>query len=559
MRKNEKRAVERVFVSEPKVLRNGRIVGWVEDLSPNGARICYNYKKTAHSKIYFEIRFPRWLKMDTIRIQGRVAWVQEHFGLHLMGIQFTKVDEQDQDRIRHYLSFLNEDPAFFEEMSRMIKDVSKRQTNAVELLELLKRSPINAMDENIEQIYEDIKFSNKVISALDKINRFAKQEIEELDRVIQAQERVSDLARCEMLEKERDIQAHQAVESLAWQELMEKDKIIQAQESVSDLASTEIREKDGFITMYEATHELTKEELKEKDKEIKVREKLLDLSRDELLNKESIINAFENLEELVILEQIEKDKVINEQKIEFGQLRESYNNLMAIDKMKKQFFENISHEIRTPLTMISAPLEMLINEEFGPVNIEQKKFLYLIHSNTEKLLELMNDFLDYSKLEAGKVSARPTRFDLLEMLSKLTMQYKANCELKRIILETRFHAPKQMVTSDRKMLERVFSNLLSNAVKFTPSNGAILITTSLSDKLIHILVKDTGVGIPTEKIHTIFQRFYQIEQEGKPKTEGTGIGLNLVKEFVYLLGGSIDVQSKPNQGTEFRVVLPRTE
>jgi signal transduction histidine kinase/ligand-binding sensor domain-containing protein/DNA-binding response OmpR family regulator len=244
--------------------------------------------------------------------------------------------------------------------------------------------------------------------------------------------------------------------------------------------------------------------------------------------------------------------------------------LKEVDRMKSRFFANISHEFRAPLTLIQGPVEELLSGEFkGNVTEQYQRIL----RNTRRLLRLVNQLLDISRLEAGRVKLYAQPLDIVALTRQLTMAFESLASVRNIQLK--FAAQEQPLTVyiDREKYEKIIINLLSNAIKFTGEGGfvevavnsgsqttsatATVTATSLPhSEFVEITVRDTGIGISAEHLPHIFDRFYQVDDSAVLEHSGTGIGLALTKELVELHHGEISVESEPGKGTEFTVRLP---
>jgi DNA-binding response OmpR family regulator/nitrogen-specific signal transduction histidine kinase len=232
--------------------------------------------------------------------------------------------------------------------------------------------------------------------------------------------------------------------------------------------------------------------------------------------------------------------------------------LHELDKAKSNFFTNISHEFRTPLTLISGAVELLDHPE-KPVN-NPKQELSLIKRNAARLLQLVNQLLDLSKLEAGKLQLEKHPGEITRFLKTIAGTFASQFGSKQITFFCDLPEDPLYLEFDPDKLEKVFSNLLINAFKFTPTGGQVRFSASViaeSDSGIQMQfrVKDNGIGIPAERVPHIFERFYQGDASVTRTFEGTGIGLALVKELTELHGGSIAVKSSPDSGTTFTVNL----
>ncbi len=243
------------------------------------------------------------------------------------------------------------------------------------------------------------------------------------------------------------------------------------------------------------------------------------------------------------------------------------HKLQELDHLKSNFFANLSHEFRTPLTLILGPAEQELDK--APEETS-KRNLQLIKRNAQRLLRLINQLLDLSRLESGKAQLQAAPHELVEFLKGLTMSFASLAERKRIALQFHSQAEKLLVYFDQDKLEKIFYNLLSNAFKFTPEGGEVIVDCGLgnadfgADRAIAISnlksaiinVRDTGIGIPADRLPHIFDRFYQVDSSSTREYEGTGIGLALVKELVELHHGNLRVASAVGKGSVFTVHLP---
>lgn len=238
------------------------------------------------------------------------------------------------------------------------------------------------------------------------------------------------------------------------------------------------------------------------------------------------------------------------QQIEAGQLKE-------LDHLKSRFFANISHEFRTPLTLIISPVEDLLQDKSA---VKFKEPLYYIRRNAKRLLQLINQLLDLSRLDVGNYEINTSREDIIPFVKEMVHSFGSMAHHKNILLETEvdprlkagFISGAQTFYFDEDVMEKILFNLLSNAFKFTPEGGSITVSVCLSENnLFELRVEDTGTGIPAEKLPFIFDRFYQADNSYKRQYEGTGIGLALVKELVVLHQGNITAKSIEGKQTTF--------
>lgn len=226
--------------------------------------------------------------------------------------------------------------------------------------------------------------------------------------------------------------------------------------------------------------------------------------------------------------------------------------LRELDEMKSRFFTNISHEFRTPLTLILGPVE---NKLSSVTSDDEREQLLLIKRNADRLLELINQLLDLSKLEAGRLNLHVSEGDFHSFLRTTISSFESLAAQKKIQLEVDIPDEPLMMMLDTEKCQQIFYNLLSNAFKFTSEGGKILLRVTQSDKKVSVKVEDTGRGIPEDELGNIFKRFHQLD-DSKHHQQGTGIGLALVKELVLLHHGEISVASTLNKGTVFTVDFP---
>ncbi len=225
-----------------------------------------------------------------------------------------------------------------------------------------------------------------------------------------------------------------------------------------------------------------------------------------------------------------------------------------VDRLKSRFFANISHEFRTPLTLIQGPIEGLLERASDSRSVQQ---LSMMRRNANVLLQLINQLLDLSKLEAGVMKLRAYRIDIVPLVKGIAYSFESSAGIRGITLRVESGEGEIEAYVDREKVERIVGNLLSNAFKFTPEGGSVICTVlRIGSHATEIRVTDTGVGIPAEELPRVFDRFYQVDSSQTRHYEGSGIGLALVKELVELHHGTVDVKSELGKGTEFTVRLP---
>jgi len=223
---------------------------------------------------------------------------------------------------------------------------------------------------------------------------------------------------------------------------------------------------------------------------------------------------------------------------------------------KSQFLANMSHELRTPLNAVIGFSEVLIQRMFGALNDKQEEYLKDIYASGQHLLSLINDILDLSKIEAGRMELAPAPFHLPSALENAVTLVRERAGRHGIALQLDIDPRLGELVGDERKVKQVVLNLLSNAVKFTPEGGRISLKTSRTDAAVEIAVTDTGVGIAPEDQAAIFEEFRQVGSDETRKQEGTGLGLTLARKFVELHGGRIWVESEVGRGSTFTFTLP---
>ncbi len=231
--------------------------------------------------------------------------------------------------------------------------------------------------------------------------------------------------------------------------------------------------------------------------------------------------------------------------------------MKEVEQLKSDFVANVSHELRSPLAAIQKNLAVILDQTAGAINDDQKEFLSLAKDNVERLTRLINNLLDLSKIEAGKMELKKTRTDLKTLARNAVMSFAGWFREKGI--EARLDVPNMPLDADvdADKITQVLNNLLSNALKFTPQKGEILIALNATTGPIEVSVTDTGIGIAPKDIQRIFNKFEQVSANHPIGVTGTGLGLSLAKEIVEKHGGCMRVTSAIGTGSTFSFTLPR--
>ena len=240
----------------------------------------------------------------------------------------------------------------------------------------------------------------------------------------------------------------------------------------------------------------------------------------------------------------------------FREIQEKSHQLEVANQHKSAFLANMSHELRTPLNAVIGFSEMLAARYFGDLTEKQAEYVNDIHGSGKHLLSLINDILDLSKIEAGRMELELGEFDLRAALDNALTLVRERAQRGGVTLRLDADAALGSFRGDERKLKQVMLNLLSNAVKFTSRGGAVNVVAKRIDGAAEIAVCDTGAGIAPEDQEAIFEAFRQVGTDVTRKREGTGLGLALTRRFVELHGGTIRVQSTPGKGSTFTVTLP---
>jgi signal transduction histidine kinase len=223
--------------------------------------------------------------------------------------------------------------------------------------------------------------------------------------------------------------------------------------------------------------------------------------------------------------------------------------------MKSEFLTRMSHELRTPLNSIAGFSDLLNEESAGPLNEKQKTFVTYILEGSEHLLSLINDILDLSRIEAGRIELHRENFSGTAALDEVLDTAEPLAMAKNIEIESRVQSD-LCVHADRVRFKQIIYNLLSNALKFTPEGGKVRIDSTSQHGWVEISVSDTGIGIAREDQEAIFDEFYQAAASTKGVKEGTGLGLAITRRLVEQHGGRINLESEPGKGSRFSFTLP---
>lgn len=257
----------------------------------------------------------------------------------------------------------------------------------------------------------------------------------------------------------------------------------------------------------------------------------------------------------IVMDITEQLRMENELRRRTQQLELQNRRVLAANESRTRFFASMSHEFRTPLTSIIGFGELMAEDRNAPLSAEQRGYLAKVQQNARQLLEMVNDLLDISKAESGRISVHLSQVDVKSLIEDVVAGMTPVLRREDVAMHVDIQDDMPVVTTDAQKLGQILTNLLSNALKFT-NQGSVSVSAVVADGQLRIAVKDTGIGIRRADIRRIFQEF---EQAGGPdgrKIRGTGLGLPLAKRLCYLLGGRIKVQSEVGKGSTFTVLLP---
>ena len=234
-------------------------------------------------------------------------------------------------------------------------------------------------------------------------------------------------------------------------------------------------------------------------------------------------------------------------------LKQKTKELEKLNKLKSEFFASISHEIRTPINAINGFIKLLNNMDLPD---EAKKYTTILNETTDDLLRIINDALDFEKLENKQMKIEKIEFNLQKTVQTIKEIFSQNAKQKGLIFETDFENTNHNIISDPTRLKQVIINLLSNAFKFTPKNKKVILKAKLNNNKLYIEVYDEGIGIATDKIKTILKPFTQADESTTRKYGGTGLGLSVVNKIIHLLGGELEIESEVNKFSKFYFEIP---
>ena len=266
----------------------------------------------------------------------------------------------------------------------------------------------------------------------------------------------------------------------------------------------------------------------------------------------------QTLENARLFEQVFRSRRILEAKVHdrTNQLESALKEVQDISKTKSEFISAVSHELRTPLTSIKGYASILMAGKLGDIPDKVRERLSKINTHSDNLVKLINDLLDISRIESGRVEMKMTKCNLIEMIENVHDLLTPQMKERDLNWASNIDGTIPNMMLDSSQADRIFINLISNAIKFTPENGTISVNARLNNDIVTVEVSDTGIGISEENIVRLFDEFYRVDNQINQNVKGTGLGLSLAKKIVEAHGGRMWITSKLNEGTTFHFTLP---
>jgi signal transduction histidine kinase len=238
------------------------------------------------------------------------------------------------------------------------------------------------------------------------------------------------------------------------------------------------------------------------------------------------------------------------------ELEEENRRVEEVNRLKSEFVSLVSHELRTPLTAITGYLDLLAENVGDGSTAQQRQLLSIIQSNADRLVGLIDDLLDLSRIESGKVELRVTAVDISALITEVAKLFQPQIDARGQRLSLDLPQACALVQGDAERIRQILINLLSNAHKYTPSGGHIWVSTHDAEGYVHVDVRDNGIGLSPEEQAQVFNRFFRAREPATRQVEGTGLGLAITRLLVEMQGGQITVTSAPGEGSTFSFTLP---
>lgn len=344
------------------------------------------------------------------------------------------------------------------------------------------------------------------------------------------------------------------------------DKIIFINESAAKIIGFSKPEDLNGRSIMEFVPECEKKNIRQKFLSIYKKKETTLVFEQKIINKDSTISSAQNTSTyiiydgkpaiLTILHDITPEKQVKKLQHDVEENVKLLNESRELNKLITQFFANISHELKTPLNVIFSAIQLLGIYNTGTHKDKREKYLVIMKHNCYRLMKLINNLLDITKLDSGFLKLKLKNYNIVNVVEDIVCSVRPFAKYKNMSLTFDTNVEEKIMAFDLDKVERIILNLMSNSVKFTKADGHIFVNVLDKKDKVYIGVKDTGIGIPKDKLNVIFERFGQVDKTLNRNCEGSGMGLYLVKSFTNMHGGEIKVRSELGKGSEFIVELP---
>lgn len=344
------------------------------------------------------------------------------------------------------------------------------------------------------------------------------------------------------------------------------NRIIFGNESAAKIVGLSMPDDLGGRSIFEFIPKDEREAIRKKFSRLYREHEITLVFDQKIVNKDSTVSLVENSSTyimydgrpaiLTIIHDITPEEEVKKLKHDVEENVKLLNESREFNKLITQFFTNISHELKTPLNVIFSAIQMLSIYNSESRNDKMEKYITVVKHNCYRLMKLINNLLDVTKLDSGFLKLGLKNYDIVSVIEEISLSVGPYLKAKNMSITFDTNVEEKIMAFDLEKLQRIILNIISNAVKFTNKGGSIFINLTDKKDVMCISIRDTGIGIPKDKLDVIFERFGQVDKTLNRNCEGSGMGLYLVKSFVNMHGGKIHVKSKVGIGTEFIIELP---